>query len=107
MNAIGLRIAGSDLQQVVGKLGRAASRSYLGEVPSRLGLDSAKHIGSSATLVFIVPSGGSSRLHGDDGAEIPMQDDRLLIDTYHRLVFPERSLIQAQDLLHPGDVLLV
>jgi hypothetical protein len=76
-------------------------------VPSRLGLDPAKHIGSSATLVFIVPSDGSSRLHRDDGAEIPMQGYRLLVDAYNRLVFPERSLIQAQDLLHPGDVLLV
>src|SRR5271169_485759 len=80
MDGIGLLIASRDIQQVIGKLGRAASRSHLGEVPSRLGLDPAKYVGGSATLVFIVPPGSSSRLHRDRGTSVGMQHDRLLVD---------------------------
>src|ERR1039457_1478656 len=63
MDGVGLPIASGDVQQVIGKLGRAASRSHLGEVPPRLGLDPAKYVGGSAPPVFIVPPGSSSRLH--------------------------------------------
>src|SRR5208337_1484802 len=84
MDGIGLRIASGDIQQVIGKLGRAASRSHLGEVPSRLGLDPAKHVGGSATLVFIVSPGSSSRLHRDRGTGVGMQHHRLLVDADHR-----------------------
>jgi len=45
MDGIGLRIARRDIQQVISKLGRAASRSHPGKVPSRLGLDPAKYVG--------------------------------------------------------------
>jgi hypothetical protein len=107
MDGIGLLIASRDVQQVIGKLGRAASRSHLGRVPSRLGLDPAKYVGGSATPVFIVPPGSSSRLHRQRGTGVGMQHHRLLVDADHRCSLPERLFIQPQHLLHAGDVLLI
>ena len=107
MDGIGLPIASGDIQQVIGKLSRAASRSHLGEVPSRLGLDPANHVGGSATLVFIVSPGNSSWLHRDRGTGVGMQHYRLLVDADHWCPLAHRLFIQPQQLLHAGDVLLV
>ncbi len=54
VDGIGCGIADGDLQQVIGELGGAAHRRHLGEVPSRPGLDAAKYVGGSASLVFVI-----------------------------------------------------
>ena len=45
MNRIGLRVTRSNVQQIIGKLGRGAVVRHLGEMPPRLGLDTSEHIG--------------------------------------------------------------
>src|SRR5664279_2473962 len=107
MDGIGLLIASRDIQQVISKLGRAASRSRLGKVPSRLGLDPTKYVGGSATPVFIVPPGSSSRLHRYRGTGVGMRHHRLLVDADHRFLLAKRLFIKPQHLLHAGDVLIV
>jgi hypothetical protein len=55
MDGIGLGVTGSNVQWVIGKLGRGAVVGRLGEMPPRLGLDAAENIGRSATPIFGIP----------------------------------------------------
>ena len=57
MNRIRLRVTRSNVPQIIGKLGQGAVVRHLGEMPPRLGLDTAEHIGRSATPIFTIPNG--------------------------------------------------
>src|ERR1039457_7037339 len=62
MDSVGPRIVFSNLQQVVGKLGRGAVRSHPGKVSSPLGLHSAKRVGRAPALALAVSRKSSSWL---------------------------------------------
>src|SRR5260370_18593770 len=107
MNGSGLRISRSDVQQIIGELGRRTVLGHLGEMPSRLGLDAAENIGRSATPIFAIPTGHPPRLHSYRRPDFLMQNHRFLVDTHHWFPCRERLLIDCQYILHARDVLLI
>src|ERR1700736_2672164 len=64
MNGVGLRVSDRDLQEVVGKLGGRTTGRHLGEMPARLGLDTAEHISGPATPIFAAAAGHAAWLDG-------------------------------------------
>lgn len=54
MDGAGFRIAGHDLYQIVGELGRAAVGSRFGEMASGLGFNAAEDVGRAAPFIFAV-----------------------------------------------------
>jgi len=84
MDGIGLRINRSDVQQVIGKLGRGAVVRHLGEMPPRLGRDAAENVSRSAAPIFGIPAGYPSRLHRQRRPDFRMPHHRFLVDTHHR-----------------------
>src|ERR1700721_4054375 len=98
MNRIGLRVTRSNVQQILGKLRRGAVVRHLGEMPARLGLDTAEHISRSATTIFTIPTGYPSRLHGYRRPNLLMEYHRVLVDTDPRFPHRERLFIRGQHL---------
>src|SRR5271157_2250324 len=107
VKGVGLGIAGGDPEKIIGKLGRRASRSDAGEVPARLRLHAAEHIGSATTLILIIPFGYPAGFHRYRRADILVQGDRLLIHTDHRLLLRQGLLVHRQHIFHAGDVWLI
>src|SRR5258708_24458715 len=107
MDGIGFRVIHSNVQQVIGKLGRATVARYLGEMPPRLGLDAAENVGRSATPILGIPTGYPSWLHRHRRPDFLMQNHRLFVDTHHRLPYRQRLFIHCQHILHACDVFLI
>src|SRR5271168_1144311 len=71
------------------------------------GLDAAKDIGRTATLVIIIPSCDLPELHWNWRPRVLMQDHRLFVHANHRFVFRQRLFVCLEHVLHLVDVLLV
>src|ERR1700736_2249836 len=107
MDGVGLRVAGYDLQQIIGELRRGAVWCRFGKVPPRLRLDAAEDVGRAAPLVLRIAPRNPSRPHGPQWTDIGVQDHRLLIHAYDGLTIRQRIFIQGQHIFHAGDVLLI
>ena len=78
-----------------------------GEMSPRFRLYCAENVGSSATLIFIIPPCFPSRRCWPGGPHVGGQGDRLLVYTDHRLFGVIRPLVHLQYVFHLGDIVII
>ena len=71
---------------------------------TRLRLYRAENIGRAAPFVLVIPPRFPPRLGWGGGTHVGVQRDRLLIQTYHRLVGIVGLFVRLQNVFHLGDV---
>jgi hypothetical protein len=82
-----------------------AAVGHLDRPSSALGLDRHEQIAGAGASVLVVVFGRRSGLHQQGSARIPQQLLALFVHADHRLLTPERSGIEREQVVHPLPVL--
>jgi hypothetical protein len=77
------------------------------KVPSGFGLHDGEDVGGAAALVFVVTFGDATRLGWPWRADISVERNGLLIQTYNRFRGLVGFLVERQNIFHLGDVSVI